>query len=161
MPQEIEITITWDRANTEYLPSALLGIPRAKELKQPAEVPRIGTFTVLDDTRGDQHGGLWDAVLWGVLTITGGVTSSMIANWLWDRVKQGQAKTLEINRRRVTLEVDSIRIAIEETSIKRAKTAAKPGYGDQGDQPNRATKKGAKKGSKSTTKKAGKKAAKK
>ena len=38
-----------------------------------------------------------------------------------------------------------------------SKTAAKPGYGDQGDQPKRA----AKKGSKSTTKKAGKKAAKK
>ena len=38
-----------------------------------------------------------------------------------------------------------------------SKTAAKPGHGDQGDQPKRA----AKKGSKSTAKKAGKKAAKK
>ena len=42
-----------------------------------------------------------------------------------------------------------------------SKTAAKPGYGDQGDQPKRGTNKGAKKASKSTTKKAGKKAAKK
>ena len=42
-----------------------------------------------------------------------------------------------------------------------AKTAAKPGYGDQGDQPKRGTKKSAKKSSKTTTKKAGKKAAKK
>ena len=42
-----------------------------------------------------------------------------------------------------------------------SKTSAKPGYGDQGDQPKRGTKKGAKKGSKSKTKKAGKKAGKK
>ena len=39
----------------------------------------------------------------------------------------------------------------------KSKTAAKPGYGDQGDQPKRTTKKAAKK----TTKNAGKKAAKK
>ena len=42
-----------------------------------------------------------------------------------------------------------------------SKTAAKPGYGDQGDQPKRATKTSGKKSSKSTSKKAGKKAAKK
>lgn len=42
-----------------------------------------------------------------------------------------------------------------------SKTAAKPGYGDQGDQPKRAAGKGAKKGSKSTTKKTGKKPGKK
>ena len=43
----------------------------------------------------------------------------------------------------------------------KSKTTAKPGYGDQGDQPKRSTKKGAKKGSKSTTKQAGKKSRKK
>lgn len=42
-----------------------------------------------------------------------------------------------------------------------SKTAAKPGYGDQGDQPKRPPQKGGKKASKSATKKAGKKAAKK
>ena len=42
-----------------------------------------------------------------------------------------------------------------------SKTAAKPGYGDQGDQPKRATTTSGKKSSKSTSKKAGKKAAKK
>ena len=43
----------------------------------------------------------------------------------------------------------------------KSKTVAKPGYGDQGDQPKRGAKKGAKKGSKSTTKRAGKKGTKK
>lgn len=42
-----------------------------------------------------------------------------------------------------------------------SKTVAKSGYGDQGDQPKRATNKGAKKASKGTRKKAGKKAGKK
>jgi hypothetical protein len=42
-----------------------------------------------------------------------------------------------------------------------SKKVAKPGYGDQGDQPKSDTKKGAKKAFKSTTKKARKKAAKK
>jgi hypothetical protein len=43
----------------------------------------------------------------------------------------------------------------------KSKTTAKPGYGDQGDQPKRSTKNASKKGSKSTTKKAGKKGGKK
>jgi hypothetical protein len=43
----------------------------------------------------------------------------------------------------------------------KSKTTAKPGYGDQGDQPKRATKKGPKKDTKTTSKKTGKKAAKK
>jgi hypothetical protein len=43
----------------------------------------------------------------------------------------------------------------------KSKTVAKPGYGDQGDQSKRTTKKAAKKSTTKTTKKAGRKAAKK
>ncbi len=43
----------------------------------------------------------------------------------------------------------------------KSKTVAKPGYGDEGDQPKRATKKAGQKAAKKTVKKAGKKAAKK
>ena len=43
----------------------------------------------------------------------------------------------------------------------KSKARVKPGYGDQGDQPKRTTKKGAKKAASKTTKKGGKKAAKK
>ena len=43
----------------------------------------------------------------------------------------------------------------------KSKTVAKPGYGDQGDQPKHTTKKAAKKAAPKTTKKAGKRAAKK
>jgi hypothetical protein len=58
-------------------------------------------------------------------------------------------------------ESDDVGKSLAADRRKTSKKKVKPGYGDQGDQPKRTTKKGAKKAATKTTKKAGKKAAKK
>lgn len=121
MTRQIQFRIGWENCwPTSKLPSELVGIPGAPEIRQPTELSGIGALTLLDDTVGDQHGGLWDATLVGILSFASGVTSSMVASWLYDRVKQGRAKTLTINKRHVVVEKEVIRAVIEEETIEQS-----------------------------------------
>lgn len=110
-------------------PSALLGLPgieidRGKRVPLVYTVEGIGDLEPIDDSRGDMHGGLWDAFYQAILTVGPDllivgrdIAIGIIANWLFSLATRSKVPRITINRKSVKVNVTVIRSAIEETTM--------------------------------------------
>jgi hypothetical protein len=127
----IDFTFEFDKSGPSLpaIPSRLMDLPpvlRESGGQDPATyvLEGAGTIQPLNDTRGDMHGGLWDAAYRAIidvgpelLALGRDVAIGILAHYLYDRAKKGHVHKITANQRTVTVNITVIRAAIEETTM--------------------------------------------
>jgi hypothetical protein len=128
----IDVTFEFDDGGSSAFPeppSAVLGLPgltidRGKIVPLVYIVEGIGELEPIDDSRGDIHGGLWDAFYRAILTVGPDllvvgrdIAIGIIANWLFSLATKSKVSRIAINKKSVIVNVTVIHAAIEETTM--------------------------------------------
>ena len=92
-------------------PSTMLGIEFSPGTRT---VPGIGDFEILENTRGDRDGGLWDANFYAILDVFADISINIIAGWIVQRAMQ--PRTLKVT----TLKIEGKPVPIDEAAIREA-----------------------------------------
>ncbi|MBV8547521.1 MAG: hypothetical protein JO088_22480 [Acidobacteria bacterium] len=128
----IDVTFEFDHGGTSAFPeppSAVLGLPgitivNNKQVPVVYTVEGIGELEPTEESRGDLHGGLWDAFYHAILTVGPDllvvgrdIAIGVIANWLFSLATKAKVPRITINSKTVTVNITVIHAAIAETTM--------------------------------------------
>jgi hypothetical protein len=88
MSHEIKIFAEWEGVGLEVAPSLLMGLDLDSSGWE--NIPGGAALRLVEQTRGDQHGGLWDGSIELIVSFATGVASGIVANWIFDKIRKGK-----------------------------------------------------------------------